>query len=140
MMPQDYDLRASLTKIIEKLSRLAQADVCLTCANLSLTPPYCGLFLKVKADTGVAYKDPRLLFNPVEQARELSVPTIRDIACEGYNNELGFPEGHPRDGDWICSACGNPLTRQASVDSRTTSLPHQFRQCRACGASEFYAV
>ena len=130
-----------LEKAFQEAVSTLPAESCITCHNADPgVEGGCFLRLRPQVDLGAKVEGAQTLFKPVKDIQPLSSLVLRGF-CEGYNADgMGYPEGHPRCGGWLCSRCGFYLSKEASVDSRTTRLPTKLQVCPNCGPDGFYGL
>ena len=136
-------MKLDINGALEQMASQAQGEICMLCANFEPgNGNGCSLKQQLKADIGLGYQDGRLLFNPWQAAVDnVGLKIIQDICCDAFNDELGYPDSHPKRGGWQCWGCGYYLSAQDSVDCREQSLPLEQRMCPVCHNNDtMYAV
>ena len=142
------DIKTIAENIFEETVQRIPASVCIPCCNCDPgVQGGCFLRLQQRLDLGIKEEGFSTLFQPVKSLQSVSPNIVRELVCEGYNDEsFGYPDGHPKQGGWVCYNCGYYLSLENSVDSRKERLPENLRGCPKCGiyygpqADGFYAV
>ena len=130
-----------LNKAFQEVVSILPAESCITCYNVDPSVEgNCFLRLRPQVDLGAKVEGAQTLFKPVKDIQPLSSLVLRGF-CEGYNADgMGYPEGHARNGGWMCCRCGFYLSKEDSVDSNLTRLPEELRYCPRCGPDGFYGL